>query len=153
MSSNTQVLWGTNINATNIQSQLREFLTTFIQATDDDNVDMNDDGEMPDPVPFYIKKLREINDTEDYTLNVDCDDMYTFNQQLYKQLEDYPTDVIPIFDLVAAQVYNEYVKNYSGNQDGLNSMGQNDMEQNDQIIQVRPFNMRKVFQIRELDPS
>ena len=40
---------------------------------------MNDDGEMPDPVPFYIKKLREINDTEDYTLNVDCDDMYTFN--------------------------------------------------------------------------
>ena len=27
------------------------------------------------------------------------------------------------------------------------------MEQNDSIIQVRPFNLRKIYQIRDLDPS
>lgn len=27
--SNTQVFWGTNINTQNLQSKLREFLTTF----------------------------------------------------------------------------------------------------------------------------
>jgi hypothetical protein len=29
MSSNTQVLWGTNINTNSLQSQLKEFLMTF----------------------------------------------------------------------------------------------------------------------------
>ena len=28
-----------------------------------------------------------------------------------------------------------------------------EMDQNEQIIQVRPFNLRKIYQIRELDPS
>lgn len=27
------------------------------------------------------------------------------------------------------------------------------MDSNEQVIQVRPFNLRKVYQIRELDPS
>ena len=34
--------------------------------------------------------------------------MFDFSKVLYKQLEDYPTDVIPIFDLVATQVFKEY---------------------------------------------
>jgi len=29
MSSNTQVLWGTNINTNSLQQKLKEFLTTF----------------------------------------------------------------------------------------------------------------------------
>ena len=40
-------------------------------------------------------------ETEDYTLEVDCNHLYTYKSTLYKQLEDYPADVIPIFDLVA----------------------------------------------------
>lgn len=35
MSSNTQVLWGTNINTQDLQSRLREFLTTFTIIQDD----------------------------------------------------------------------------------------------------------------------
>lgn len=51
--------------------------------------------------PFYISKLKNMSETEDYTLEVDCDHLYEYKKSLYKQLVDYPADVIPIFDLVA----------------------------------------------------
>lgn len=51
--------------------------------------------------PVYITLLKQIAETEDYTLDVDCSHIKEFCPQLYRQLEDYPTDVIPIFDLVA----------------------------------------------------
>lgn len=59
--------------------------------------------------PFYISKLKQIAETEEYTLDVDCEHIFKFNQQLYRQLEDYPTDVIPIFDLVALNVFKDFV--------------------------------------------
>jgi len=87
-------------------------------------------------------------------------------------LEDYPTDVIPIFDLVALNVYKEYVlSNQAGNMENpsmaptmnfggnpgsamqgsaMNNMNDQD---GDQIIQVRPYNMTKSYRIRELDPA
>jgi len=56
---------------------------------------------------------------------------------LYKQLEDYPTDVIPIFDLVAVQVFKEYISQGAGGfgmDMGQNSNMQQEQDQNDQII-------------------
>lgn len=41
MSSNTQVLWGTNINTNDLQNRLKSFLTSYTLLTDDDN---NDDA-------------------------------------------------------------------------------------------------------------
>lgn len=37
MSSNTQVLWGTNINTNDLQSRLKSFLTSYTLLIDDDN--------------------------------------------------------------------------------------------------------------------
>ena len=45
--------------------------------------------------------------------------MYDFKKSLYKQLEDYPADVIPIFDLVALSVFKE--QNSYGN-GGMNDI-------------------------------
>lgn len=58
--------------------------------------------------PFYITKLKEMQETEEYTLEVDCNHLFDFKKSLYRQLEDYPADVIPIFDLVALQVFKEH---------------------------------------------
>ena len=132
MSSHTQVLWGTNINTNDLQQQLKEFLLTFVEQS---NNDLNAE-------PFYITKLKEMAETEDYTLNVDCGHLYEFKRSLYKQLEDYPADVIPIFDLVALQVFKEHMSYGQGGIDGLGGSNMHEMEQNEQIIQVRPFNMR-----------
>ena len=73
---------------------------------------------------------------------------------LYRQIEDYPSDIIPIFDLVVTQVYKELDMYNIGGQaehDADQFMGNDEL--NDQIIQVRPHNLRRVFRIRELGPS
>jgi len=54
-SSTTQVLYGTNINSSEVQQKLRNFLTTFVKIESDDDYSR---------VPFYIERLREIHETE-----------------------------------------------------------------------------------------
>lgn len=110
MSSNTQVLWGTNINTNDISTKLREFLISFQAEINDDDADLAaNEMDRYAQKPFYIQKLQQIAETEEFTLDVDCDHLFQFNEQLYRQLEDYPTDVIPIFDLVALNVFKEYI--------------------------------------------
>lgn len=58
-------------------------------------------------MPFYIEQLKHINETESYVLDVDCEHIYEFDQNLYRQIENYPTDIIPIFDLVVTGIYKE----------------------------------------------
>lgn len=50
-----------------------------------------------------------IAETQEYYLDIDCMHILQFDKELYRQLEDYPTDVIPIFDLVALQVFKQQV--------------------------------------------
>lgn len=70
-SSNTQVLYGTNINSSEVQQKLRNFLTTFIQ--------MNDDDEDFRRQPYYIELLKQIHETEIFILDVDCDHIFSFD--------------------------------------------------------------------------
>jgi ABC-type phosphate transport system auxiliary subunit len=62
MSSNTQVLWGTNINTNDLQQRLREFLTTFT-IVDDSDKNLNE-GAIEDQnmyqEPHYISLLKLI---------------------------------------------------------------------------------------------
>lgn len=57
-SSNTQVLWGTNINTNDISSKLKEFLTTFMPPQDDDNMDLGEGDARYMIEPLYITKLK-----------------------------------------------------------------------------------------------
>ena len=107
-----------------------------------------------------MQRLREIHEMESYILDVDCEHLFVFDQSLYRQVENYPTDIIPIFDLVVTHLYREtFILSYNG---GAGGMGGGDSEGMDQqnnaadegpIIQVRPFNMRTHHKIRDLDPS
>ncbi len=110
-SSTTQVLYGTNINSSEVQQKLRNFLTTFVKIESDDDYTKE---------PFYIDRLREIHETEQYILDVDCDHVFEFDNSLYRQLENYPTDIIPIFDLVVTSVYKDL---YLAQQNQNNDMG------------------------------
>jgi ethanolamine utilization protein EutA (predicted chaperonin) len=75
-SSNTQVLYGTNINSTDVQIKLRNFLTTFIK------MDENDDNF--DRAPYYVERLKEIQETEQYILDVNCDHIFEYDNSLYR---------------------------------------------------------------------
>lgn len=53
MSSNTQVLWGTNINTSDISIKLKEFLTTFmLDDQEDDQMDLGDGLPNNDNSPY-----------------------------------------------------------------------------------------------------
>jgi DNA replication licensing factor MCM4 len=147
------VLYGTNINSSEVQQKLRNFLTTFIRVETEEDYGKE---------PFYIERLREIHETEQYVLDVDCDHVFEFDNALYRQIENYPTDIIPIFDLVVTGLYKELhpsFNNGNGNMNGdmIGSENVNggvpEDQANDPIIQVRPFNMRTLHRIRDLDPT
>ena len=148
------MLYGTNINSTEVQQKLHNFLTTFIRLDNDEDYGKE---------PFYVERLREIHETEQYVLDVDCDHVFEFDNALYRQIENYPTDIIPIFDLVVTALYKElyqYRNNAPGNMNGdINGVSDNvnggpgGEEDHGPIIQVRPFNMRTQHRIRDLDPT
>ena len=147
-SSNTQVLYGTNINSNEVQTKLKNFLMTFIKMGDDDNFDQE---------PFYVQRLKEINDTEIYALEVDCEHLFEFDEAVYRQLVNYPTDIIPIFDLVVTQLYRDlYIQSTRDGRSGQAPGDSEVMDGGDQggpLIQVKPFNLRVHHRIRDLDPS
>ena len=101
-SQHTQVIWGTNISANETQAKLKSFINTFVELNDDEE---GDDQYLAQP--FYFEKLKELKELEETVLEVDCDHIYMFDQALYRQLEDFPCDIIPLFDLVATSVYRE----------------------------------------------
>lgn len=111
-SSGTQVLYGTNINSNDVQNKLRSFLSTYVH--------MDENEEKFDQMPYYIEQLKIINETEQYILDVNCDHLYEFDQGLYRQLENYPTDIIPIFDLVVTHLYKETYGDQNGDENGGN---------------------------------
>ena len=116
-SSNTQVLFGTNINSNEVQNKLKNFIQSFTQ--------IDEDNDRFDAFPHYIEMLKHINETEQYVLDVNCEHIYEFDQSLYRQIENYPTDIIPIFDLVVTGIFKEQFVNPDQNDDDT---------QNDPII-------------------
>ena len=73
--------------------RIKNFFNTYVEMTDSD--------EDFTKAPFYIEQLKLIMETEQYILDVDCNHIYQYDQLLYRQIENYPSDVIPLFDLVA----------------------------------------------------
>ena len=53
-------------------------------------------------------------------LEVDCDHIFQFDPTLYRQIVDYPTDVIPIFDLMVTQAYRDLALNMNTLAEGEN---------------------------------
>jgi DNA replication licensing factor MCM4 len=133
MSTNTQVLWGTNIHTNTLQMQLKEFLMTYtIMPEPGPDGQINDDQFNIEPV--YITKLKDMAETEEFVLDVDCRHLFEYSKSLYKQLEDYPADVIPIFDLVALGVFKEQCFGQNMMDGGMQGSNMQEMEQNEQII-------------------
>ena len=82
---------------------MKNFINTFVQMSDDDS-----DFQKK---PYYIEQLELSKETEEYFLDINCDHIFQFDSSLYKQLENYPSDVIPMFDLVVTQCFKEHFLN------------------------------------------
>ncbi|CAH2285143.1 DNA replication licensing factor mcm4 [Pelobates cultripes] len=127
------VIWGTDVNVTTCKEKFQRFIQRFIDpnAKEEENVglDLNE--------PLYMQRLEEINMIGEPFLNIDCDHLRTFDQDLYRQLVCYPQEVIPTFDMAANETFFErYPDSILEHQ-----------------IQVRPFNAVKTRNMRCLNPE
>lgn len=127
------VIWGTDVNVITCREKFQRFIQRFIDpsAKEEDNVglDLNE--------PIYMQRLEEINVVGEPFLNVDCDHLRTFDQDLYRQLVCYPQEVIPTFDMAVNQLFFErYPDSILEHQ-----------------IQVRPYNALKTRNMRSLNPE
>jgi esterase/lipase len=68
MSSATQVIWGTNINASEVQSKLKNFIQSFVEMKDDEDDDEDNDNHYLNNKPYYMEKLQEIKEMEETVL-------------------------------------------------------------------------------------
>ena len=130
----TQVLYGTNLNQNDIQKKFRDFILNFKNP---DEQEMHGISEQP----FYLCKLRQIDETEIYILILDCDHIFQYDHSLYWQMVNYPSDVIPLFDLVVNTIFRE-----------LYSRTTLDISEAT-IIQVKTVNLRESSRLRDLGPK
>ncbi|KAM8967347.1 DNA replication licensing factor MCM4 isoform 2-T2 [Pelodytes ibericus] len=127
------VIWGTDVNVTVCKEKFQHFIQRFIDpnAKEEENIglDLNE--------PLYMQRLEEINMVGEPFLNIDCDHLRNFDQDLYRQLVCYPQEVIPTFDMAANETFFErYPDSILEHQ-----------------IQVRPFNALKTRNMRSLNPE
>jgi DNA replication licensing factor MCM4 len=122
-----QYLWGTDINISQIQLKIRKFLFEFRESSDNNTMDYN----------YYIRKLEEIINSDIYILNIDGNHINSYDRHLYIQLIKYPSEMIPLLDIVASQTLCEICPNRY--MDDLNFK-----------VQVRITNLTQKTRIREL---
>ena len=123
----TQVVWGTNIQTAVVQTEFKNFLMNFtVEGADGQG-----------QVAYYTNELMMMKDTEDYAMDLDCTHLHSFNPELYSQLVNFPSEVIPFMDMVAANYFKEVTM-------------QPEMEV---IVQIRPINMLESKAQRELGPE
>lgn len=128
------VIWGTNVVVNECKTKFKRFLMRYIDPdieTDEisEGINLNE--------PLYMQKLEEIHTLEEPFLNINCEHLKTFDEQLYRQLICYPQEVIPTFDMAVNEMFFEkYPAALLEHQ-----------------IQVRPFNAEKNRNMRALDPE
>jgi len=122
------VIWGTDVVVADTKERFRQFILNF----KDESVEEYDPTQA-----LYLQKLEEITITEKPYFNVDCLHLKAYHAELYRQLINYPQEVIPTFDMAVNELFNEQFENI-------------ELEHQ---IQVRTFNVDKTKNMRSLNPE
>ena len=138
---------GSDINIRTAASTFRSFLRTFRSLHSDAYQEDSSDDESTAGLgrnregPVYLAKLEAVlHRTVPSSLDVDTMHLYYHNeacQRLYHQLVTNPMEVIPIMDLVVEKELQQMIGDPSA---PLPS------------VQVRPYNLKQVSNLRCLDP-
>jgi hypothetical protein len=167
------VIWGTDVNVPSAARAFKDFILTFrsvdfsrrMQQREDrrqrrrqrrndeedtysSSSDDDYDEELLPPI-YYLNQLSLIHTSQPSNPFVDIDTLclYYHNaecQRLYHQLVKYPQEIVPIMDMMINQAYQENFILTEEDQIAYNSLTSK--------IQVRPFNLRHLSQMRALDP-
>ncbi|KAJ8042333.1 DNA replication licensing factor mcm4-A [Holothuria leucospilota] len=125
------VIWGTDVIVDEAKEKFQKFVLNFIDPD-------ADEAEGIDPTrPVYMQKLEEIQALELPFLNINCSHLQSFDSGLYRQLVNYPQEVIPTFDMAVNEMFFEKFPEAS-------------LEHQ---IQVRTYNTEKTQNMRSLNPE
>jgi len=112
-------------------------------------------SEDSEPRPLYLNKMAEIKlDSQKEVmltphLDIDTLHLYYFSpscQRLYRQLLQYPQEIIPLMDLVVNKIYEEL---FFASHRTEHSVCQDPLPR----IQVRPYNLKSISHMRSVDPK
>lgn len=138
------VIWGTDVSVEVCKQQFMEFLRSpkfTIDEAEMDEVQADTSGYGQTPraqsLPLYLTKLEEILTVNEPFLTVNCAHLKEFDNNLYRQLVNYPQEVIPIFDIGANEVFADLYPEH----------------ELEHPINVRPFNIDQTSTIRDLNPQ
>ncbi len=119
-------IWGTTVDALRCKRSLKRFVDEFRLA-----------GAEPDSRPFYHSYLEQLQTLQDNFVNLDCTHLKSFSPSLYRQLVDYPQELVGLIDEVLLETVREL---YPGTLDEFKVIS-------------RPFNLDEATRLRELDPN
>ncbi|KAJ1957585.1 MCM DNA helicase complex subunit, partial [Linderina pennispora] len=133
-----RTIWGTIVHVRDVMTTFKDFLLHFTASHRPPNPDNLSESERMEPV--YPQMLQRMHDSEIFQLNLDAQNLraYAPSQALYRQLVNYPEEVVPIMDYVLTELF-------------LEQFPDADLAQTD--LKVRPYNLSVTTNMRELNPS
>ena len=147
----TTFVWGTNVNIAEAQSRFRRFIANFqgmqARAVVRDFVEEDDLGQSPK----YPDLILDVIKRGENSIDLDCGDLYSYDEELYSQLISYPQEIVPLFDIVMNDIAMGIVQQDESLRQQYFSP--ESVESSMARLQVRTFNLREVKTMRGLDPS
>lgn len=128
------VIWGTDVNVNTCKDKFKRFLLRFVTSEE------REDEDCPGvdlAAPLYMQRLEEVSVIGEPFLNVNLEHLRLFDADLYRQLVNYPQEVIPTLDMAANELFVErHADSVLEHQ-----------------LQVRPYNAVKTRNMRNLNPE
>ncbi|KAK6544129.1 DNA replication licensing factor, mcm4 component [Orbilia ellipsospora] len=140
-------IWGTNISIPDSMRIFRSFLRNFKRK-----YRMIFNGETVAPGAgeelVYDEMLKAMKELHVTGLNIDCKNLLSFPQtkKFYHQLINYPAEIIPLMDQVTKDEMKALYIQQNATEDDL-------AEFEKLMYRVRPFNLEKTANMRELNPN
>ena len=156
-----RVIWGTSVDVNESMAMFKDFISNFTKAhrirfdrsanamednLDDADMRADDDAQEAESAeennkPFYDHYLAELLTHSMMEMNLDCTNLKSFepSRKLYHQLVRYPQEIIPLLDHTLTEIV-------------LDKFPDSHFTEND-MMKVRPFNLGRNVNLRELDPS
>lgn len=133
--TNQQIFWGTNIVVKDVKDKFKNFIYHYKVKYTNGVEDY-----------YYLTMINQIKKTKIYILNIDGKHIFNYDEMMYWQLLNYPTEMIPIMDSVVTEIYQEIGRNKAEGgekQDDLLSS----------YIRIRISNLKEPSRIRDLGPD
>jgi DNA replication licensing factor MCM4 len=122
-------VWGTNISVEDVNEAIYRFLKHFRESS---SVSEDDGLLLEGKYETAIKRVLEV---EGDSLDVDAQDVFGYDPDLYTKMVRYPLEVLAIFDIVLMNMVGR-----------INPLFE-------KHIQTRIFNLKSSISMRNLNPS